>query len=276
MKKNKSHLILKNALSRIQKSNPKFSIRALALKVGISHVFMLKLLKGEAAIPDKKISAIIRALDLDEIAQMELKETIVYDTLKEKISYFPDIKNAENKKFIAEKFAELPLKNLTLINHWYELPLLDLLTCEPSPQKIDEMAQSLGIKNYEVEHALERMLAIGLVEHQNGSWKKTNLNIRFPANTPSETLKSYYKEVLKKIDQTLGQQSKEQYNKRSITNLSFAVNPEKIQQAKEKLQKAMYEIAEEMAEGPCSEVYFLTTSLIPVSKSTLINKTTQI
>lgn len=264
MKTNKSHLILKKAYARLKKTNSKFSIRALALKIGVSHVFMMKLLKGTASIPDKKISTLIKVLGLDDLSQGELKEAILYDAVKEKIKAFPNL--SQNKKSPSENYEEFPLHHLSILTEWYYLPILDLLTCDFSPKSCENIAQILGIKEYEVLAALEKMKDLGLASLEDAEWKKTNLKMRFPANIPSEITKNYYKKILEKAIKEVSNSNSERYQKRSITNLSVAVNPENIQKAKEKLQACLYEIANDASEGECKEVYFLTTCFYPLSQ----------
>lgn len=264
MKNNRSHIVIKKAFARLQRSNPKFSIRALALKIGVSHVFMMKLLKGEASIPDKKIGLLIKVLALDDLAKSELKEAILYDTVKDKLKAFSHI--TDKKKLAADSFEEYPSKYLSVLKDWYNLPILDLLTCKISPKNPWEISKILGIKEHEVLLSLELMKDMGLASYRAGEWKKTNANIRFPMNIPTEITKNYYKSILNKASEELNHSNVDRYAKRSITNLSIAVNPEKIQAAKEKLQACLYDIAKEMSEGDCQEVYFLTTCLYPLTK----------
>ncbi len=261
---NRSHLILKKAFNRQKKNNPKFSIRALALKLGISHVFLMKILKGYALVPEKKVVLIIKHMGLDDLAIAEFKEALLLDILKEKANLFPKDVHPQKNISVGE-FDELPMKDFSLLNQWYDLPILELLTCQLEDYTTKTIAKKLSLSPHEVEISINKMLDLGLINKNGNQWIKTNKKIRFPMKRPSDVTKNYYEKVLKKAITEVHDIREERYEKRSITNLSIAVNPKKIQIAKEKLQKALYEIAEELSDGECSEVYFLTTCLYPLS-----------
>lgn len=260
---NRTHLVLKSALERIQKQNPKFSIRALALKVGVSHVFMMKLLKGSTSVPDEKIPKLIRALDLDDVSQIELRDAVVYDAIRGKLDAFPGLK--EKKKLVSETYEEYPRKYFTILDHWYDLVILDLLTCELADYSPRAIAKSLGLTSQEVESSLEKSSKLGLATFEDGYWKKTQNKIRFPTTGANDVTRSYYLQILQKIREELHRSSPEHFGRRSITNLTIAVNPERLPEAKKRLQQTMYDIAEELSQDGPREVFQLLTCLIPVS-----------
>lgn len=263
-KSNKTHVVLKSAFDRMQRSNPKFSIRALATKVGVSHVFMMKLLKGQVAIPDKKLPILIKVLALDDLALAELKDAIIMDAIDEKLRAFPS--PGKRKKLASEQFDEFPAKHISVLMHWYDLPILDLLTCKDEVKTAEAMAKRLGIAAEEVERSLEKLKSLGLAQEDKNGWSKTSQKIRFPTSVPSEVTKNYYNQVLGRASIELNNSKPERFAQRSITNLCIAVDPSKVQEAKEKLQQFLYDLASDLADGECEEVYFLTTSLFPVTK----------
>ncbi len=261
---NRTHIVIKKAFERIQRQNPKFSIRALATKVGISHVFMMKLLKGTAAVPDKKIPTLIKVLALDELAQGELREALVFDTIQEKLDAFPGLKS--KRKLAAESFEEYPTKHFSVLDHWYDLAILDLLTCQQTDKTPIGLARSLGLTSLEVEASLEKSSRLGLAKFSNGVWSKASNNIRFPTSTAGDITRRYYEQVLDRAKAELKHSGPEDFSRRSITNLSIAVDPSRVAEAKQRLQQAIYDIASDLSSGNPTEVYHLTTCLIPLSK----------
>jgi len=262
---NRTHSVIRKAFERLQRQNPKFSIRALATKLGVSHVFMLKLLKGTATLPDKKIPALIKVLSLDELAQAELREALVFDAIKDKLDAFPGLKT--KRKLAAETFEEYPAKHFSVLDNWYDLALLDLLTCHQDSGSTLELARALGLTSLEVEASLEKSSRLGLAVFENGKWSKSSSKIRFPTTTPTETTRRYYEQVLERAKAELKKSTPQDFARRSITNLSIAVDPTKVSDAKQKLQQAVYEIAQELASGTPQEVYHLTLALVPLSNS---------
>lgn len=225
---------------------------------------MMKLLKGQAPIPDKKISVLCKVLALDDLAKAELKDAIIMDTIDEKLKAFPGGKVRE--KPLATNYDEFPQKHFTVLEHWYELPILDYLTCDIEDRNPKGISKRLGLTEYEVERSLEKMKALGLADFQSGQWVKTHNKIRFPTSLPAEVTRNYYNQVLKKVSDELSNSKPERFSRRSITNISIAVNPSKVQAAKEKLQQCLYEITSDLSADSAEEVYFLTACLFPVGK----------
>lgn len=259
---NRSHKVLKAAMDRLQRQNPKFSIRALATKVGVSHVFMMKLLKGDAGVPEKKLPILIKSLSLDEMAQLELREAMVYDAISTTLGAFPVSKK---RKLTAEAFEEYPSKHFSVLDNWYDLALLDILTCEGAPESTEGLARILGLTSLEVQTSLEKSSKLGLAELKAEGWKKTKSKIRFPTVGANELTRRYYEQVLDRAKLELRKTSPQDFSRRSITNLSLAVDPDKIPEAKQKLQQAIYDIAQELSSGSPRDVYQLTLCLIPVT-----------
>lgn len=260
---NRTHVVLKRAFERVQKQNAKFSIRALALKVGVSHVFMHKLLRGTAKLPSDKIAKLVKALSLDELSQGELREAIVYDSIKESLDAFPGLKS--KKKLTAETFEEYPAKFYSILDKWYDLVILDLLTCQLPDKSPKALAKMLGLSFMEVEMSLEKAARLGLARFSEGEWLKVNTNIRLPTSGAAEITRNYYLQVLEKIAQELSRRSEAHFARRSITNLSIAVDPSKVPEAKQRLQQTLYDIAKDLSQGTPTEVFHLTLALVPVS-----------
>lgn len=201
MKPRKSNQILAGAYSRLKKQNPKFSLRSLASKLGMSHVFLSRILKGKTAIPTQRIEDLIQALQLDDIA----------------VSEFLNAHASENQRFASSKqsplgaqaqgassssesevnsisgvFQEEAVKSETALDHWYELPMLDLLTCNDAPRTSKEFASRLGIPERQVDRALQRLIQAGLIREVEGRYQKASRYIRFPSKIPQQVLKNYW------------------------------------------------------------------------------------
>jgi hypothetical protein len=152
-----------------------------------------------------------------------------------------------------------------VLDNWYDLPLLDLLTCVDAPQTTEGLARALGLTSQEVQTSLEKSSKLGLAKLSEEGWRKTKSKIRFPTVGANEITRRYYEQVLERAARELRKKSPEDFARRSITNLSLAVDPEKVPEAKQKLQQAIYDIAQELSSGSPRDVYQLTLCLIPVT-----------
>ncbi|MNL22550.1 hypothetical protein D3C87_1439020 [compost metagenome] len=57
------------------------------------------------------------------------------------------------------------------------------------------------------------------------------------------------------------------FDARLINGVMFAANPANLQRAKDRLNDAIYEAAEILAEGECTEVYQINLQLFPLTKT---------
>lgn len=267
MKSYQASLVLKSAFARIKKQNAAISIRGLSSKLGVSHVFLSKILSGKVPVPESRLKNIVKVFQLDPFAEKELKDAMVVDlSVTEKIDKILQTKKKTRKKKAIEVYEEQPVKHQAVLEHWYELPILDYLTCDNLPKDTESIAKTLSLQASQVTIALKKMSDAGLIEKdEKGEWKKTAKFMRFPASAPSDTLKRYYTDVLKRASQELSKNSEHDYARRLIVNFSIATASEKIPEVKEKISQFLYDLSVEMAEGESNEVYHLTLGLVPLT-----------
>ena len=55
------------------------------------------------------------------------------------------------------------------------------------------------------------------------------------------------------------------FKRRLITSVSFSMNPEKLTKGKERIMELIYEIADILSEGACTEIYQLNVQLYPLT-----------
>lgn len=259
MSKKTSALILNKALKRLQKANASMSVRKLADKIGVSHVFLRKLLQGEANIPIRRLESIAKAFQLDELSLGELR------SLAKKQTDTPAASDEKPKAIL--KYDEESRNTYTALAHWYELPLLDLLTCDEEDLTTKGIAQRLQISEREVTDAFLRLKAVGLISEENGRLQKNSQYLRFPTKSSHPVIQNYYMEVLKRAQQELKKTSQDSFEKRLIANMTIAVDIDRLPEAKERLQKFIYDLSIELSQGKATEVYFLTTCFFPVTKT---------
>jgi uncharacterized protein (TIGR02147 family) len=266
MKSFKAGGLLKKSFVRLKKHNPGVSIRGLAGRLNLSHVFLSKVLSGKAALPPARIKQVAKVFQLDPFGEKELKDAVIADLdASRKIEKVTHTSGRRKRKKAIDQYEERSIKHQTVLEHWYELPILDYLTCEKIPKDVNSIARHLGLKQTDVLRSLEKMAASHLIERdESGQWKKVTAFIRFPATVPSATLKNYYTQVLRRALQELNKTSQKDYDRRLLINFSIATSAAKIPEFKQRLSQLVYDLSIEMADGDADEVYHLTLGLIPL------------
>ncbi len=252
--------ILKNAFARKKRKNPGYSLRALARDLGISPSFLSRIMNGKRLLSRPLLDSAIKVLQLDQVASRALREAVFHDA---KLS-LPKMTERPNPKI--EKYAELSSKEFSLLEVWHALPLLDLVTCSDFESDTKWMAQRLGISEVHVKSTLHLLTEMGLIENTNGKLKRTENHIRFPTTQSHALIRHHHELKIQKALTYLKTQKDKDFELRHFSGVSFAADPLKIPKARERLYQALYEVAELLDEGSCTEVYQLNLQLFPLTK----------
>ncbi|MDX9732442.1 MAG: TIGR02147 family protein, partial [Bdellovibrionales bacterium] len=236
MKKTKASCILRSAFDRLKKQNSSVSMRGLAIRLKVSHPFLSKMISGKSAVPQSRFKEIAKAFQLDAYASRELRDAMIEDlSATEKAERLLNRQGKQKKKAIAV-YEERPIKHMTLLANWYDIPVWDYLTCVNVPKSAQAIADRLAITPEMATRTLRKLSDAKLIERdENGDWKKATQYVRFPSVAPSGVLKSYYTDVLKRATQELSRTSPLDFERRLIINFSIATSNDRIPEIKERL-----------------------------------------
>jgi len=267
----KPHELLQKALDRQVRRNPSYSLRALARSLQISPSFLSGVFRGKKPIPEKRVDELARALAMDEAAQGLLKEAIVFGSLTKNQTTLDALGELWSKKSIRSarlaRYHEGTIGEFSALSPWYRLALADLVTCidfNPDPLWI---AGRLGITPAQAEGAMQALRTEGIIKERNGKFLKVASRIRFPTVRSHPAIREYHKSMIEKaLRILLGETSDEAFQARLISSVGFAANPKNLPKARRRLQEALYEVAEILAQGECTQVYQLNAQMFPLTR----------
>lgn len=159
---------------------------------------------------------------------------------------------------------------LLMIQNWYHLAILNLIKTEGGPKTPLWFAQRLGISEKEARLAVERLKRLRLITEEEGNYRRTSAFITTSSNIPSSVLRKMHSELLEKSQRALHAIPVEY---RDISHMVMAINPAKMDEAREEIRlfrKKMASLLEETP--PAKEVYLLGIQLVPISKITETKK----
>ncbi len=91
--------------------------------------------------------------------------------------------------------------------------------------------------------------------------------MRFPTTISKVNIRNYHKAQLKRALNVLEHQlTPREFNNRLIAGLSVASNPKKIEEVRKYLHFALYQAAEMLCLGDCTEVYQLNLQFFSQTK----------
>ena len=260
MKSNPAVSILKKSWLRLKKKDSlDWSLRSLAKEAGISPGYLSKIFSGQKPLRARHAKKLIEILRLDDINR-EIVLTY-YETPQKNIS----------SKFLMPKNMdsfELPNeKSEWLLEKWYRLPILDLMTTSNFENNPKFIAKRLGLTVSIVEDSINKLVEENLAYKDNeGILKKVHKKIRFPTTISKRSIRNYHKSQLERgIFELDTKVAPKDFKNRLIVGLSIASNPQKLDEAKNILHMALYKAAEILSDGECTEVYQMNLQFFPVT-----------
>ncbi len=261
------------SIHRKQKKNPKFSLRLMAKQLGLSHSFLSQVLSGKKQLPIERLDSLIEVLELDDFAKRRLLENIIDDQINnwkaKSKSLGEHLRQTVNKSKISVRvYEELPASKMSLVNPWFNMAILDLVESEDFHLNYPWMADRLGISPFQAQAAWAFLIDHKFVIEDNGRWKKSDQYLRLPVLKSSQPIRQHYLQILAKMEEQLKKRTSDaDFKRRLITGATCTANPQKLEEVKQYLEDSLYIAAEELAEGACSEVYYLMVSAIPLTNS---------
>lgn len=158
-------------------------------------------------------------------------------------------------------------KQFPLLSHWANIALMDLVTCsnfDPNPEVI---AKRLRLTKTEAINAFNLLVRMEFIKQENGKWIKTSNKIKFPTRRSLPIVRDLHSQLIKLALKKLQVETTDKdFQNRLINGFIFAGNPEKFAAARSKLNEALFEVAEILSEGECSEVYQLNVQFLPITQ----------
>ena len=159
-----------------------------------------------------------------------------------------------------------------VVSEWHHFGLRALLRTKdaqssPKHSEPEWLAERLGIKSREAASAIERLLRLEMIERlPDGALRATNVSFHSPDGTPSVSIRHNHSQHL---DLARASLERDSVNIRDFTNLTMAINPKKLSEAKDiirRFRKEIESVLEDDSTGPRQEVYSLAVQLFPLSR----------
>ena len=260
--------LLNGALARLKKQNPLVSLRSVAGRVEVSPSYLSKIMRGERELPNKLIAPLAKALQLDHHEISEIQKLILKNFESNELAGETGIRTLErDSHFALTDYQDLGKTEFWMLEDWYHLPLLNLITTEGFNSSAEWIAGRLGISSVKALQSLSRMVKEGyVVIGEDGAVTRTRLKVRFPTARSHAAIREFHQGMIRKADKILAQPSNDkEFAERLISGVTFAGDPSQIPAAKLILEEAMYRAAEVLAGGTCTEVFQLNLQMFKLT-----------
>jgi uncharacterized protein (TIGR02147 family) len=231
--------LLKMKLADKIAANPSYSLRAMARDVKLSPSLLSDVMKG-----NKNLSA-ETAVQVAGALKFTHEETEYFTILVQ----IEGTKSADLKARLFERLRSLrpkaPVYDLSVevfrtISEWYHLPILELTHVTSFELTAASAAKALGISTAEADAAIERLLRLELLEkNAAGKLKKSDSFLLTSSAVPSEALRRFHGQMLKKAVESLAEQTpKEKF----VGSETFAFDEKNLAKASKLLEECFSKI----------------------------------
>ncbi len=233
---------LKDEYAKRSSQNARYSLRAYARDLGMSHSRLNEVINYKRGISVEVASKIAQRLGY---APQEMELLITHVEAKHG-------RSAITKKLAQEKLERLKLtEDITLlqldsfevISSWYHYAILELTGLKDFQSEASWIAKRLGISILEAETAIDRLLRLALLERKKGKLCATENFTATPSGIPSEGLKRHHEHILDRAKASIRLQSPDE---RDLSALTLAIPVSALPQAKALIKKFRREFNAEM------------------------------
>ncbi len=231
-------------LEEMQKKNPRFSMRALAQKAGVSPGRLNEILHERRPLSDHYCNRIAYGLSLSQEEQVVLSSFVTVRA--KRVTFQKVLKNQE----------------LDLIKSWEPYAILNLMKTEDFESSTEWIAKRLALSVEQTDHWLNLLESQGVLKMKNGRWVRIPAQLTTTTDIPSSAIVEAHVANLKKAQEALQTVSPA---KRHYGNITIPINVAKIEEAKQMLTQFRRKMALLLEDGPKTEVYNLSMQFYPLT-----------
>ncbi len=253
--------VIREALSKRQRSNPAYSLRAYSRDIGMDSSTLSQVLNGKRSIPAKNCEAVTKTLRLSPIQKLKFLESISKKrTLLDSIS----IAKREDQFLLNES-------HYRVIAEWEHYTALAFADLKDAVINIKTLSERLGITALRAESVVQNLLNCGLLrETKSGTYEKTHESLQTTEDVASPALREAHLEALE-----LGKQKLESIDLelRDYSSICFAADPDQLPEIKmmiREFRKKVYALTK--AGKKKREIYQLALQLYPLTKKKALGK----
>lgn len=256
--------VIRDALAKRREKNPRYSLRAFSRSLSIDPGMLSRVISG-LRVPTPDFSKkILPHLELTSAAERKFLESVAKAN---KVKSF--VKNrAALKKILYDEQVSVPRRNLSpdlfyIISDWYHYAILQLTETEGFESSAEWIAKALGIKAAEARKAIDRLKSCGFIQEVAGVYVRVTPSLT--AGDLTVTTAAHQKRIRQVSEKSLLSLRNHPIRLRNHTTVTVAIDPARINLAKEMIQDFMGELCEVM-QTKKKTVYELQINFFPLQE----------
>ncbi len=232
---------LSQELKRRQVGNPRYSMRAFAKSLSLTHAAVSMYLSGKRS----------PSLDTQKLLEKNIR--------------IPNQGNEINSLGLdADGFQAIDLQHYELISDWVHFAILSFLETKGAKLDVKLIAQKLSLPNVHVQECIQRLIDLKILKKtKNGRWRQSTPSLKVDNHISLHATKTMHTKLLSKSIEAL---DTSQFDERVYSGVCMAIDPKLIPFAKKKIQSYQRSLMKELeSKGNKKQVYYLTLQMFPVT-----------
>ncbi len=245
--------------------NSSYSKRAFARDIGISSARLTQVLSKKHGLSIEAAKELAQRLKLTPDETKWFVESVGALHSRKKTLKTEFSRRIQEYKRTAKKFTEIQLEYFKVIADWYHFAILELTHVEDFQNDAAWMAAKLGITIDEVTEAVARLKNLDFLSEEEGKLKDVFKFLATPNDVPSESLKMFNHQLMKKAMEALYDQD---VLNREIASNIFSVRKDRVPEFKEKLRVFRRDLENEACQSKGKDaVYCLSMQFYELTRS---------
>ncbi|MGZ3653762.1 MAG: TIGR02147 family protein [Bdellovibrionota bacterium] len=241
--------ILRSEFSVRSHRNPRYSLRAFAKSLGVSHTLLSLAMSGRRPLSRKSALRIAERLELPP----ERAATLLSSEGRKPVPHR-----------LAAEFALIDLETFNLISDWIHYAILSLIETKGARFEAKWIARRLGLNEMQAKVAMDRLVSLDLVQEVKGKWRRTHKPIKIENQKSTPNTRNFQRQLIEKALESL---DRDPIEIRDFSSITLPMHPRQIPYAKERIRQFRRELAAELRQKDSpKEVYNLTVQIYPISK----------
>ncbi len=235
---------IERELMRRIKRNPKYSLRAFAKTIGVSHTALSLVLSGKRH-----------------------PSTRLLNKFADKMAMPPDERDVllKNNGFSSKNIDTnlIDLDYFELISDWRHYAVLSLLELPTAKYESKWIAKRLNISSIEARDIMDRLRRLSLVGEKDGRMIQASMPIRMENKISTAATRRFHQQLLKKAEESL---ENDPIEIRDFSSMTFALDQSLVPYATQKIREFRRRLVADLEKkGNSNKVFQLNVQLYPVS-----------